>query len=257
LLTRSVIVRMRRRAPDEMVTPFRYRLATPVGNEIRDRLAAWTASLPANLGSDEWPWPEMPEGVIDRPADVWEPLLAMANAAGGAWPTIARDACLAITKATADTRHISLGIRLLADLRTIIGNAHAMWTSDIIDKLHALDEAPWATLRGEGLDARGLASLLGDYDISSTQVWIEGTNRKGYQRADLLDAWNRYLPDPHEGDRGDRSDSERVQEQVPSPPIPPSPSAARVSPDSTCGICAGTLRDHTGSLHAFVPEMTT
>jgi hypothetical protein len=28
-------------------------------------------------------WPEMPPGVTDRPADVWEPLLTVADAAGG------------------------------------------------------------------------------------------------------------------------------------------------------------------------------
>ncbi|GAA3299756.1 hypothetical protein GCM10020295_38730 [Streptomyces cinereospinus] len=28
-------------------------------------------------------FPELPEGISDRPADVWEPLLAIADAAGG------------------------------------------------------------------------------------------------------------------------------------------------------------------------------
>lgn len=31
-------------------------------------------------------WPDMPDGVTDRPADVWETLLAVVDAAGGTWP---------------------------------------------------------------------------------------------------------------------------------------------------------------------------
>lgn len=227
LLTRSVIVKMRRRAPNETVTPFRYRLATPVGNELRDRLAAWAASLPNELGTEGWEWPEMPEGVVDRPADVWESLLAIADAAGGEWPKVARAACVAITEATADTRHVSLGIRLLADLRTIFGDASGMHTADILLALFALEEAPWATLHGEGLNARGLANLLGEYDITSRDVWLDNVTRKGYQRSDLHESWVRYLP--QEGARSARSASSQVTGQVPgqapSPPSPPSPSA--------------------------------
>ncbi|HKH54183.1 MAG TPA: DUF3631 domain-containing protein [Propionibacteriaceae bacterium] len=31
-------------------------------------------------------WPEMPAGVDDRSADLWEPMLAIAELAGGDWP---------------------------------------------------------------------------------------------------------------------------------------------------------------------------
>ena len=74
----------------------------------------------------------MPPGVTDRPADVWEPLLAVADAAGGRWPGRARDACAWLVRDNAD-RGISLGIRLLADLRDIFDGARAMTTEDILD----------------------------------------------------------------------------------------------------------------------------
>ena len=64
----------------------------------------------------------MPPGVTDRPADVWEPLLAVADAAGGPWPGRARAACTWLVRDNAD-RGISLGIRLLADLRGIFDDA--------------------------------------------------------------------------------------------------------------------------------------
>ena len=38
----------------------------------------------------------MPDGIEDRDADVWEPLLAVADAAGGTWPSRARVAAVAL-----------------------------------------------------------------------------------------------------------------------------------------------------------------
>ena len=93
ILTRSVVVRMRRRAPHERVQPFRRRLAEAPGHALRDRLAAWSAELRRHAGNG---WPEMPDGVEDRDADVWEALLAVANAAGGEWPARARVAAVAL-----------------------------------------------------------------------------------------------------------------------------------------------------------------
>lgn len=83
ILTRSVIIRMRKKAPNEKCEPYRRRVHEKQGHLLRDRLADWTATLHDQV-SDAWP--EMPEGVTDRPADVWEPLLAVADAAGGHWP---------------------------------------------------------------------------------------------------------------------------------------------------------------------------
>ena len=144
ILTRSVVIRMRRRAPDEHIEPYRARIHEPEGWKLRGMLADWTATVAEQLTGY---WPEMPPGVTDRPADVWESLLAVADAAGGPWPERARDACALLVRDNAD-RGISLGIRLLADLRDIFGGARAMTTEDILTRLRALDAAPWADLKG-------------------------------------------------------------------------------------------------------------
>jgi hypothetical protein len=198
LMSRSVIIRMRRRAPGEQVDAFRRRIVQPPGHQLRDRLAAWARKVATKCGDA---WPDMPDGVTDRPADVWEPLLAVADAAGGAWPRLAREACLELTQATSDSAN-SLGVRLLADLRDVFGDAHALHTTTILDRLHALDEAPWGHLRGELLNSRGLSKLLSQYSradgtpIRSRDVKIDGHTLKGYYRADLADAWLRYTSDP-------------------------------------------------------------
>lgn len=193
ILTRSIIVRMRRRAPGEHVEPFRRRLHAEEGERIRDRLAAWAEEIePTITGA----WPEMPSSITDRDADVWEAIFAIADAAGGDWPELARVAAVALV---ADTKGStpSLGIRLLSDLRAIFENDEALPTEHILSELHKLDEAPWGDLRGKALDARGLARRLRPYDVRPTNVRILASVVKGYRREDLFDAWQRYLPALH------------------------------------------------------------
>lgn len=192
LMSRSVIVRMRRRAPGEAVTPFRQRVHEPEGHGVGGRLAAWVAQVADALGNA---WPQMPAGVEDRPADCWEPLLAVADAAGGSWPSRARIACTELVKVAA-SGEASLGVRLLGDLRTVFADLEALHTETILTGLHELAEAPWNDLRGKPLDARRLARLLANYQVRSVDVKLDGVNRKGYRRENLHDTWCRYLPDP-------------------------------------------------------------
>lgn len=190
ILTRSVIVRMRRRAPHEVVTPFRRRQYEHDGHALRDRLVIWMQSVEDKLVGA---WPERPEGIVDRNADVWEALLAVADAAGGEWPRRARVSAVAlVTQSTESTP--SLGIRLLADLRTVFGDAEHLATDTIIKKLCAIEESPWSDIRGKPIDSRGIASRLKGYQVASKVVRIGEHTFRGYRRSDLHDAWVRYLP---------------------------------------------------------------
>src|SRR6516225_9900285 len=45
ILSRSIIIRMRRRAPDESIKPFRRRIEAPVGEALQRRLAKWAGAI--------------------------------------------------------------------------------------------------------------------------------------------------------------------------------------------------------------------
>jgi hypothetical protein len=177
---------MRRRAPGEQVTPFRRRRHAPELLDLRDRLHDWVRANQAKLADAI---PELP--VEDRAADCWEPLAAIADAAGGRWPGLARDACRALTAAAGDAEG-SFGERLLADLRVVFGAAPALWTATIIERLAQLDEAPWDDYYGQRITDRGVAKLLRPYGVRSRDVKLGDVVRKGYRREDLHDAWQRY-----------------------------------------------------------------
>lgn len=194
ILSRAVIVRMRRRAAGERVDAYRRRVEATTGHDLRDRLVVWADTVRAAVADA---WPVMPAGIEDRDADVWEALLAVADAAGGNWPDRARTASVALV---ADAREStpSLGIRLLADLRQVFEDRDAMASEDILTALYAIEEAPWGELvGGKPLNARGLARRLGGYGVKSKNVRTGGDSpKKGYARGDLWDAWSRYLPPP-------------------------------------------------------------
>jgi Protein of unknown function (DUF3631) len=213
LMSRSVIVRMRRRAPGESVEPFRRRIHGPDGELLREQLGTWADSIRDQVGTA---WPAMPSGVEDRPADVWEPLLAVADAAGGDWPDRSRTACVKLVK-VAETREASLGVKLLADLRDVFGGHDVMATETIVGKLCALEESPWADLRGKPLDARGLARRLRPYEVRSTKVWVDPKSLQGYRREDLHDVWSRYLP-PVSGKAEGPEGAETHRSEAPSGP---------------------------------------
>ncbi len=134
--TRSVIVRMRKRAPSERVKPWRARTGEPVGAQLRLALSKAVTHVVRELAQAE---PVMPPGVEDRPADVWEPLLAVADCAGGEWPVLARDAATHLTMGQGDEP--SLGVLLLTDIRQVFadkGDPAHIATTELIDALHLM-----------------------------------------------------------------------------------------------------------------------
>lgn len=193
ILSRAVVIRMRRRGPHERVEAYRRRVVIGDGQRLAARLAAWADTIRQDVTDA---WPEMPATIEDRDSDVWEPLLAVADAAGNDWPERARCSAVALVAASKAATP-SLGIRLLADLRDVFKGAEALSTEDVLSGLLAVEEAPWNEIaRGKPLNPRGLAQRLKQYGVSSRNIRTEGAVLKGYRLADLQDAWSRYLEPP-------------------------------------------------------------
>ncbi|WP_326566915.1 DUF3631 domain-containing protein [Amycolatopsis rhabdoformis] len=202
---RAVIARMRRRAPGETVAPYRHRRDRPALRTLADNLAAWLRSDLATLEAAE---PEMP--VEDRAADTWEPLVIVADHAGGEWPERSRKAVIALTTADADTDDSSERVRLLVDCHAAFGGAHMLTTGQLLARLNADPEAPWCGYGPTGLTPAKLAKLLREYGIRSGNIRPDGgPQAKGYTCADFIDSWARYCPDLPGVPTADESGGER------------------------------------------------
>jgi hypothetical protein len=187
---RAISIPLRRRAKNEPVEPFRLRDVTPQARPIREAIADAMGGVYLMEAN-----PSIPPELDDRSADGWEPLLAIADAAGGLWPALGRTAAVALS-GQKDVDDDSLGELVLLDVRALFdaGGAGYLHTKEILDSLRAIEERTWSSLgNGRGLLAHDLARLLKPYGIRSRTVRVEGSALKGYARADFEDAWSRYL----------------------------------------------------------------
>jgi putative DNA primase/helicase len=162
-----------------------------VASGLRTQLFAHTEGSPPAFVR-----PALIEQLNDRQNDIVEPLMAIANLAGGTWPEKARAALLELFTTDAE-EYQNTGTQLLADIRDIFDEAgfEGIQTKGLIRQLREREESPWSDYHhGKALTANALARILKPYKIQ-TQVWWEvGRTVRGYQRRDFEDAWSRYLP---------------------------------------------------------------
>lgn len=194
LLSRSIVVRMRRRARSEAVDPYRERLYGEAGRDLGQRLAEWLAAA-NSAGELAAAVPDLPAAIQDRAADCWEPLVVVADAAGGEWPAMARRAAVNMVQDAEDTP-ASLGVWLLHDVFRLFtshpyADKDALRTSDLVEGLKGLEEAPWGELN---LNPNSLARMLGEHRVKSTTIRFGKDTFKGYQRADFTQAWASHPP---------------------------------------------------------------
>ncbi|WP_104657347.1 DUF3631 domain-containing protein [Ralstonia insidiosa] len=216
IMDRAIPLRLRRKLKTEQVERLRH--AQPgTFDVLRRKLARFALDHAERMTSAR---PDLPDALNDRAQDNWEPLLAIADAAGGEWSTRARHAALTLSASDEVDRSQSKGVELLADIRTVFDHRKAEGKSgwdrlSSVDLLAALcrdDEAPWATYnRGKEITPRQLSNRLREYGIVSKTV-RRGLDRfKGYGVSQFSEAFDRYLPE------------DTPSEATPSPDTPSSP----------------------------------
>ena len=226
---RCIPIRMKRRAPNESVARFRRRTVETEAVTVRE----WLESLAdVSLVTDV----PVPDELNDRAADGWEPLLAIADAARGQWPILGRMAAVALS--SEESTDLSVGVRLLADIRDVFDGLQAdhFSTTDLLTALHDMEEAPWGEWYGKPLTSRGLAKLLAPYRVRPMQR-RPGTGlepMRGYFRSEFTDSWSRYLPTGESGTNG-TSGTLGLDTKLSVPDVPDVPVPLAGKPDGTSG----------------------
>src|SRR5437879_5887516 len=123
----------------------------------------------------------MPTGLNDRASDIWEPLLVLADLAGGEWPGLARQAALRLRASAREGNVIG---SLLFDLffLSAIGEWNRMFTRKLTEGLNTrFSGRPWQELtRGKPVTDLWLARQLRPYGVRPKTVWIGDDHAKGY-----------------------------------------------------------------------------
>ena len=109
--------------------------------------------------------PEAP-GVEDRAADAWEPLIAIADAAGGDWPRRPGPPVRALSDSAADADE-DLGVLLLSDIRELFKVYGQIFLSSnqLVRDLRDIEESPWGHGDEYDLTASKLAKQLKPFGV--------------------------------------------------------------------------------------------
>jgi hypothetical protein len=207
---RAVIVALKRKLSSEKVKSLRAQdgeelivLARKIVRFVADNEGQLRTHVPAALDVDN-----------DRAKDVWEPLLVIAETAGGDWPARARAAGQALSGETEEEEE-EFGIRLLSDIRDLFlsefpdgypehegrpDNGPRLASADIVKKLLALEDRPYGALgkMQRPLTQHGLGRTLKDFKIRPNTVRPINSAKvaRGYYQRQFEDVFARYLPAP-------------------------------------------------------------
>jgi putative DNA primase/helicase len=148
----------------------------------------------------------MPREIINRQADNWQPLFAVADLIGPRWAGYAREAAIKIS----GSGETSMRELLLTDIQELFnappsglkpteqfaaGLPEVLFTREILEFLISKDDRPWPEWGKERKPMTGpqLASMLKPLRIPTGKAVRRGEEvAKGYRREDLVDAFKRY-----------------------------------------------------------------
>lgn len=157
------------------------------GIMVRDNLHAFVRTNVDALRLSVRDMPTLHPKLTDRRRQVWLSILAMADIAGGTWPARALDAFKTLALDASDRPVLTESQRILRDAATYLRDAPAetLWGVTFRDHLRSLDSEEMYAVYSDVTLAKATIKALGPI---LTINLPDGTNRKGWHAADVLDA---------------------------------------------------------------------
>jgi Protein of unknown function (DUF3631) len=180
--SRSLVVQMRRKRPDEYKDRLRERDVVEL-DALCQRVAQWAPEIINELSD---PDPLIPEQLANRAADNWRPLFAIADVAGGDWPARARNAAVTLSECS----DVSAPEAVLAAV--FVAFKHA--------KTDRLSSERLCKMLGSGDDEQfnnitqtRLSRQLKPFGITPRSIRVQNQVLRGYLLEQFEDAFARYL----------------------------------------------------------------
>jgi hypothetical protein len=193
LADRSIPVPMRRKAKTETVERMRYRDARPELESLRAQLEVALAPHAETLGDAR---PLLPDELSDRQADACEPLLAIADLAGGDWPRRLRGDLVCMFEHAAEFA-LSTAADIVRDALSVYVDGvtvrEHMSGDELRRKLNERADLPYQEMNdGRGISVRDLIARLAAYEVKPLRMHHDGTRTRVYRHADLQAVLDRY-----------------------------------------------------------------
>src|SRR5438477_9328447 len=194
LADRCIIVRMQRKTPDVKCE----RLKKIDGTRLKRQCARFIQDHAAEIASAS---PEIPAVLNDRMADICEPLIVLADLAGGPWPELARQAMVGLSESAQANDPIETVLLDIELICTKMGVERA-FSRTIVAALNRLTGRPWAEMRKgppsqsysaarKKINDQWLGRQLQPYEIASKTMRIGNELAKGYLATDYREALQR------------------------------------------------------------------
>lgn len=190
---RSIIVPLVRAKPGEVPQRFDSR-RTDSEEELCRKLARWVADHFERLKACD---PKLPEGAFNRLADNWRPLFAIAEVAGGEWPSRAAKAFTKLVSSD-DMSAQSIGTMLLADIAAVFAaeGVDRLPSEKLAEALADMEGKPWPEFgkSHKPISANQMARQLRKFGISPDSVRVGDKTPKGYHLNQFAEVFERFLP---------------------------------------------------------------
>jgi hypothetical protein len=197
LMSRSIVIRMQRNDRWRELRRFDVN-DTGALDRVYVQTRDWARYVKLN------PDPQLPSELVDRLADNWRPLIAIADCFGAEWGRIARATAVFFAR---DHREEDVPVLLLRSIREVLDalDVDRITGRALLEALNRLEDAGWSEFTGvrgdrppHKLRNSELRAMLRMFGIESRSVWGVGLRKpgdssaKGYYRADFEAAWRAY-----------------------------------------------------------------
>ena len=188
---RAIVISMKRKAPGEKVERFFQRKSKDGLTILQRKLARWAKDNSSEVKDAD---PGDLSFLHDRANDNWRPLLAIADAAGGQWPELARKSAKLLS-GVVDESNMPARIQALIDIRDMFEarQTDRLPSAEIVEELGRMEDRPWPEWKhGKAITTRQLASLLKPFGVSPKQ-FRDGEKIRGYRLEQFEDVFLRYV----------------------------------------------------------------
>ncbi len=203
LARHSIPIVLRRRKPLQTVKSSFNLLVPGSTSKLTSWMQRWATDHEERVATTfdgyELEGPMLP-GLSPHQQNCAKALISLAEAIGGHWPQKARDALMEIFDDYNKSQ--SSPTQLLYDIRDAFarhGNPQRIFTAELLDDLHDLDDRTWHEYgkSGKPLTPQALSRILGPcFNIYSRSQRRGKEKLRGYQLSDFQEAWEQYLPPP-------------------------------------------------------------
>lgn len=168
LMTRSIVVRMKKATKEQLhkIDPFRERFHAPLFEGVSKALENWSGLVSEKV---QVHIPEMPKDIVGRDAEVWEPLITVADLAGGEWAQRARDAARFIVDQSKE--------EVLSPTKKLVKVAR-----DVFATCEGITPARLAREIGDGWTSRDVTATMREIGVFKVSIRENGKPTKGFKR---------------------------------------------------------------------------